>query len=1020
MVLTQAVKDGGQDGFAEIRLGSIFDHELNYRFAFEAKLRSRTNPGLDTFAKAMLIAFNGRRHGLAVTTNRLFTPQCLNEAAQFHFRTGLQFIFVDGPRISLWVRPRLDQLLRDGYPEDFLEQLLWPGDEAADLPAAVPLEISCAAGLVPSVSVKVSPAGAEAGERLLATVETRSSGQDGTAWPSLFGAGRMRTLERLRESVAGQSGLHLLWGEGGVGKSVLVGNLVQDFALRGWSVACINLRTCFTARDLFLKLLSALLGVDLSAALAEAGSEGAAELISQMLGPDGDGGHGAARMAASALTALPDSALAPGLDHAVLITLLEQAAERRQQLPQRPIPLIVLQEVTYATPEMFDFLSRALAVLGGRDVRLILESRFHDYGSESSRNWEAFRLAAQAGAVSEITLAPFSRGDARRYLESLLPGLGPERADVIIDRVGTIPLFLDTARDFLRQRGAVTVSGGGWTIVEDLETFFEGIRPETPMMLIRHQIRYWGRHYPALFHAMAMLNGQLPAATIPALVDGDAAELLDGLISTGLFEPAAGLDSVQARHGLIIDALEEFTAEAPFRARRVAEALLPCIDLLTPDPLMRRAREADLKAVAGLKAEAVALSHEVGRSFGKQQQLELAGRYLRQAYKLAREVAEHPKAFAARPPEELWTVLLDLLELDDKRHRLGTREAAPRLADARLAWDRPETMAEVARSERIALRLRAGYVLWRSEFLQERFEVAQPLAEQLFSASEEVCGAADLPARVVGRGFAALGTTLKALGRAQASRAAFARARSLCPASFSLLLQEHSNEAALALIDDPATALDHYETMMTLSVEQGAQVLDLLHTIVDRSMALFLLHRYEEAEAEAIRAERLASANGIAAQTARARNILGCCRWARGDAEEAYHCFERATLDAERSFSERFLWRMRTNLAGAALETGRAAAAAAQARSAAERIAGPRRGRWPESEARMRRWYHALLQCAAIMARGGDEDALNRICAEIPEEQFRADALAIAEGRLPQWLQEDATSIHCGRIMITG
>jgi tetratricopeptide (TPR) repeat protein len=1022
IVLTQAVRDGGQDGFAEFSFGHIFNDELKYRFAFEAKLRSRTNPDLDTFAKSMLIAFNDRRHGLAVTTNRLFTPQCLNEAAQFHFRTGLQFIFVDGPRISLWVRPRLERLAGEGYAREFLDQLLWPGDEGADMPSAgAPLEIACATGLVPAVNVTVSKAGPASGELLLASVKTQSLQRDGVAWPSLFGAGRVHTLDRLRDAVAGQAGLHLLWGEGGVGKSVLVGNLIQDFALKGWSVACINLRTCFTARDLFLMLLSALLGVDLAAALAEAGSEGAVELISQMLGPNEEDGSGASRMAAAALSARPGAAaLAPGLDLAVLITLLEQAAVRRRQLRGRPVPLIVLQESTYATPEMLDFLSRAVAVLSGRDIRLILESRFHNYESESSRDWEAFRLAARAGAVSEVTLQAFSPGDARAYLETLLPGLGRERADVIIGRVGTVPLFLDTACDFLRQRGAVTVHEHKWTIVENLEAFFEGINPETPAALIRHQVEHWGRHYPALLHAAALLNGHLPAATVPALAEGDAVELLDGLVSTGLFEPAAALDGVQARHGLIIDALEELTAKSPFRARQVAEALLPCVDLLTQDSLTRRAREADLKAVAGMKGEAVGLSHEAGRGFGNQQQLELAARYLRQAYKLSREVAEHPGPLGARPAEELWTILLELLELDDKRHRLGTREAAPRLADARQVWEEPAIMEGVAVVQRLDLRLRAGYVVWRAEFLRERFEHAHLLAERLFQAAEDARTQPGVSMGFVGRGLAALGTTLKAVGRADASRAAFARARTLCPESFALQLQEHSNQAALALVHEPEVALFHFDRIVALSVERGAQPLDMLHTLVDRSMALFLLHRYEEAAVEAVRAERLSSANGIAAQTARARNVLGCCRWALGDPQDAYRCFEKATLDAERSFSERFLWRMRTNFASAALETGRPAQAAAQARSAVERILIPRRGRWPEGEARARRWYHALLQCAAVLASGEDRDGFDRLCEEIPEPSFRSDASAIAAGQIPHWLEHGSTSVHGDRVMITG
>jgi hypothetical protein len=143
VVLTRASKDGGLDGFSDLSVGSLFGQELKYSIAFEAKLRSqRTKPGLDTFAKAMIIAFNTRRHGLAITTNRLFSPQCVREAANFTARTGLEFLFVDGPRISLWVRQRLETLTSEGYDQAFLEELLWDDDRRSldeEAPGRLPL-----------------------------------------------------------------------------------------------------------------------------------------------------------------------------------------------------------------------------------------------------------------------------------------------------------------------------------------------------------------------------------------------------------------------------------------------------------------------------------------------------------------------------------------------------------------------------------------------------------------------------------------------------------------------------------------------------------------------------------------------------------------------------------------------------------------------------------------------------------------------------------------------------------------
>ena len=124
--LTEEHKDGGLDGFSNISMGYVFDKKLDYNLVFEAKLRSeKYNVGLDTFAKAMVVAFNYTNHGLAIVTNRIFTNQCCKEAVTFSKKTGLQFIFIDGPRVSSWIVNRIKSLESQGYPEQFLKGLIW-------------------------------------------------------------------------------------------------------------------------------------------------------------------------------------------------------------------------------------------------------------------------------------------------------------------------------------------------------------------------------------------------------------------------------------------------------------------------------------------------------------------------------------------------------------------------------------------------------------------------------------------------------------------------------------------------------------------------------------------------------------------------------------------------------------------------------------------------------------------------------------------------------------------------------
>ena len=673
-------------------------------------------------------------------------------------------------------------LLSDSYEPAFLEGLLWEDDEArvqAQAPTA--LEVPCEGGLRLPVHVTVRAPSAASSEHLLGRVEARPIPRSGADLPDMIGEARRRVLEGLGNAVAAAEGLHLLWGEAGVGKSLVMAHLMHDFAGRGWSVSCVNLRACFTARDLFLKLLAALLGVNLSAALAEVGAGRAADLLAALLGSVGDPPPGL--QAAAAALCADRIAAAADLDHSLLLSLLERAVEQRGAGPgPAPEALVVLQEATYATPEVCDFLSRAATTLGVCKVRLLVKSRLHDLDDVSSRNWEAFRLALRTAAASEFTLLPFSRRDARDYLNRLLPGIGDERADFIVGRVGTVPLFLETARDYLLERGAVVVHDGRHSILEDLGTFFEGINPEKPVALIRLQVDYWGRRFEEPFHAAAILDGHYPAAATAAAGTGAREDrLLDGLVRTGLFEASWRSEGVQARHGLIIDALKMFAADNPFAASRVARALLPIVDRLEADPLSRRAREADLNATARNLTEAVALSHEVGKTFWRQQQLELAARYLSQAHNLARELGEHAGDTPHRPPAELWNLLLDLLELQDQRHRLPSEEATHRLSDAATLWSQGSVHDGIAEAELRVLRLRAGYVLWRSEHMRERFAAAEMTARRLFEAVAESKGPGLIPSDIAGRCLAAVGTTFKAIGRINESRASFQNALALCP-----------------------------------------------------------------------------------------------------------------------------------------------------------------------------------------------------------------------------------------------
>jgi tetratricopeptide (TPR) repeat protein len=485
---------------------------------------------------------------------------------------------------------------------------------------------------------------------------------------------------------------------------------------------------------------------------------------------------------------------------------------------------------------------------------------------------------------------------------------------------------------------------------------------------------------------------------------------LDDAVKTRLFEASMGIDKVVAKHGLIIDALEAYAQENRFATRRIAQTLLEVAPQLEQDSLRRQALLAVLSEAAGHVEEAVGLAHATGLAFLQQHQLEQADRYLAMADRLC---AKAEQGLSPRRCE----IFLDLLELRDQRYLLGSERTAVALQNARILWGTVGHLSQPTSAKALELRLRAGYVLWRSEHTRENFTNAEGVGRSLMDLA---LAASDGSSEVIGAALSALGITLKALGRPVESRQAFAYAMQKASESRSLRIQCHSNEASLSLTDSPEDALAHYEAILEMTTANGPLFLPHLHAQVDRAMALFLMRDDEAALTQARFAEQIASSNGVAAQTARALNIIGCLLW-QEEGAAAYRCFQQAVLDAERSNSDRFLWRMRTNLAAAAFDLGLVDEAMGNASSAARRILTARSDHWPHPDRlRTARWYHALVQCGAILWKMNRKENVLAWASEVKTGEFLEQVRILAAGGPTNHLEGFEGSLHSGRIMITG
>jgi hypothetical protein len=1020
---TQDSKDGGFDSVFIHDLGKLGDVVISHEVLMEAKLRSSHDTlGLRAFAATMIIAFNGRTQCLVVVTNREFSPQALEVARDFQWKSRLQVILVNQRTLSAWVRPRLAQLAQD-YSRELLDSLvlLDPADEEFQ-------ELEIPGGDIIGTEPPARIAGGRLPNGTLASCEMvlmppRPSAEPGR---DVIGRARRQIVRELADALGGEAGCALVVGEVGSGKSHIVRAVLAALAPSRRCLGIIDLAQTATSRQLFLATYAQLMGIEIAEAARQFTASDAKRVFSTA------GGIAVAEDVTSAVLSVLSSALYAvrdrrDVDQIHLTEYLSFVADGGRAGAR----LLVFHNLDKAPDEVLEFLHAIVPILTAKDVSVLLELAM---GGDSQlvglSQWKAhvelFERAASLGRFAVASLEP--DGGVELLLEQL-PGLGAERARFICERVGSRPLFLHHAALWLKKRHVVAERAQGTHLIEKPEVFFEGLRPEASVSILDRHIDLWRREldlpYADTITAATLLNGRLPVAAVRLLAGGGIRVelILDALVTTGLFVPEPRLEGVRVSHSLLLErmmAIED--GKVPgygtrrFDRKRVAGILLDGIEAYSTDGVSRDLYRSALLAACEQWPEAWQSALRAGQGLLHEHQLAAAA----EAFHRGTEVAEK-MANEGDPRGALWRIysLVDLLQVENARYRLGLAENILLLEDLRVslrtAWRPDETLGY----QEISMRVQ--YLSWRAAFSRENFDEALPIAHDLFARA---CESRRIDPELAGRAVSALGITLKAVERTDESKSVFDEGVARLPTSAYCRMERWANLAALAFRTEPAQALLHLRRILS---EGGDNIplLDRVHVEADIAMALFLADCLDEAAIQATRATNLADANGIPAQGARGRNILACVHWCEGRTHDAIALLDRAILDAERSYMERFLWRFRVNLASAASEAGQSFTALASARWAEERLVKARASRWAELAAAAThvtsRWYVALLVIGLTYHRcGAPEDAMRLKNTLVLLPNFQRHLEELTRGDFPAEVFMGTTHRHGNHIMITG
>lgn len=1022
---TQESKDGGFDAVFIQELGKLGDTVISYETLMEAKLRSSGGTlGLRAFAATMIIAFNRHTQCLVVVTNREFSPQALEAARDFQWKSRLQLILVSQKTLSAWIRPRLAKLKRR-YPSELLKDLILsdPDDEKYE---EVQIPGSTIVGTEPPARIAFGrfADGTLAKGEIVLLPPMAQAGLSGT----IIGQARRKVVRDVGQALSGEVGCALVTGEAGAGKSHIVRAVLAAVSPERRCLGIIDVAQTSTSRQMFLATLAQLLGLEISEAARQFTTSDARQVFSTACGvniPE--------EVCNSVLSVLTSTSPAIGdIDQIHLTKYLSFIADSSRAGRR----LLVFHNLDKATGEVLEFLHALIPILTEKNISTLIELAIGgDAQFVGASQWKAhIGLFERAATLGRFTVPNLDQQGGIELLLEQLPGLGFERALVICERVGNRPLFLHHAALWLKQRQVVVERAEGAHLIEQPEVFFEGLRPEASLAILDRHIDIW-RHeidlpYVDAITAATLLNGRLPAAVVQLLTpDGVRVEsLLDALVATGLFVAEPRLEAVRVSHSLLLERMIAMeNGEVPgycarrFERKRVADNLLGNIESYTvPGGLQDFYRSALLIACERW-SEAWESAQSAGRTLAREHQLAFAAEaFLRSVHAAEMLVGD----MDAKGEVKRIYSLIDLLQVEDGRYRLGLEDNLRRLETLTVGLRTTLLIAGagiVDRGSDVETRLRAHYLCWRAAFTREKFDEALPIAHELFN---HACKLKDFDLEVAGCAVAALGITLKAVEQEEESKRIFDQGVACFPQSAYCRMERWSNLAAFELRTDPKQALEYYRRIVSETGE-SIPLLQRVHVEVDIAMALFLAGGLEEATAQAAHAIHMADVNGVPAQAARGRNIIGCIDWLAGRIDDAIALLDRAILDAERSYMERFLWRFRVNLASAACEANQPQLALANSRWAEERLLKARVSQLAQLAAAQThltsRWYVALLaigltyhKCEATE----DAERLTRTLSALPK--FRRHLKELTQGKFPAEVFANTTHRRGNRIMITG
>lgn len=541
--LTKEQKDGGFDG--EITIDITSDADICHKILFESKFRTsiKSLPLADC-AKALIIAFNQAAQTLYIVTNVLFSPQAQEEIDKFKNKINLSVVAVDGKSLRKYVAENREILL-DVCSEDFLQYI----ESSSEI----------------DIDIKINDLNEKTKEKIAEQKDIRANNIRTSSKEYLYKNSFFETeSKKYIHNIKTNSKFTLLSGEAGIGKTVFLTETLSELATQGYSTMIFDLQQCETPRILFIKLLESLWEIDLSEFISQFNCEDGVENLKPLIEYNSDGKISESLLSAVTHAICKNTQEIKGYTDNYYFLLANYIYLLLKPYVNNNTIVWAFTDLNKAGVETLDFLYTLLCKIKGV-ISIIVEMRAgftpETVAPELLKCDYYTNFKSISNTPYTIKLIQFDYPEARQYLKKYLPNTPEKQLNFIIDKVGTLPLYLSTAANYIRTQinnDSINSKAISDRLLKEWLLQYERNGND----IILNSLCYF-RQNPEINFCLCiagLLDGRLPIAIIESTYSLEQQTILNDRLDTiSIFKFKC--DSYYIKHDCIFDAIKENMSE---------------------------------------------------------------------------------------------------------------------------------------------------------------------------------------------------------------------------------------------------------------------------------------------------------------------------------------------------------------------------------------------------------------------------------------------------------------------------